>query len=118
MNQPKTQREVNEVSCVHFHTWQPNDAAKSLATNCRISHLYTHTYSGMTQGFHGTHPMVLANCYTLNVLNEKLVRLSFIITLFPHSPRMQTKNQKERGEPGKIYQTRNVIGGEKLITCV
>ena len=31
------------------------------------------------------------------------------------SPR--TKNQKERGEPGKIYHVRNVIGRENLITC-
>ena len=26
------------------------------------------------------------------------------------------KNQKERGEPGKIYHMRNVIGRENLIT--
>ena len=30
---------------------------------------------------------------------------------------MQTKNRKERGEPGKIYHVRNVIGRENLITC-
>ena len=29
----------------------------------------------------------------------------------------QTKNGKERGEPGKIYHMRNVIGRENLITC-
>ena len=29
----------------------------------------------------------------------------------------RTKNQKERGEPGKIYHVRNVIGRENLITC-
>ena len=29
---------------------------------------------------------------------------------------MQTKNRKERGEPGKIYHVRNVIGSENLIT--
>ena len=28
-----------------------------------------------------------------------------------------TKNRKERGEPGKIYHVRNVIGRESLITC-
>ena len=27
------------------------------------------------------------------------------------------KNGKERGEPGKIYHMRNVIGRENLITC-
>ena len=30
---------------------------------------------------------------------------------------MRTKNGKERGEPGKIYHVRNVIGRENLITC-
>ena len=30
---------------------------------------------------------------------------------------MQMKNRKERGEPGKIYRVRNVIGRENLITC-
>ena len=29
---------------------------------------------------------------------------------------MRTKNRKERGEPGKIYHVRNVIGRENLIT--
>ena len=45
---------------------------------------------------------------------------SLCITLlasFPGSPRTQTKNRKERGEPGKIYHVRNVIGRESLITC-
>ena len=28
--------EVNAVSGVPFHTWKPNDAGKSLATNCRL----------------------------------------------------------------------------------
>ena len=36
---------------------------------------------------------------------------------FPGSPRARTKNRKERGEPGKIYHVRNVIGRENLITC-
>ena len=27
------------------------------------------------------------------------------------------KNQKEKGEPGKIYHLRNVIGRENFITC-
>ena len=35
---------------------------------------------------------------------------------FPGTPRVRTKNQKERGEPGKIYHVRNVIGRENLIT--
>ena len=39
------------------------------------------------------------------------------IASFPGSPRAQTKNRKERGEPGKIYHVRNVIGRENLITC-
>ena len=30
---------------------------------------------------------------------------------------MQTKNGKERGESGKIYHMRNIIGRENLITC-
>ena len=39
------------------------------------------------------------------------------VALFPGSPRARTKNRKERGEPGKIYHVRNVIGRENLITC-
>ena len=39
------------------------------------------------------------------------------IASFPGSPRARTKNRKERGEPGKIYHVRNVIGRENLITC-
>ena len=37
--------------------------------------------------------------------------------LFPGSPRARTKNRKERGEPGRIYHVRNIIGRENLITC-
>ena len=29
----------------------------------------------------------------------------------------EQKIRKERGEPGKIYHVRNVIGRESLITC-
>ena len=36
---------------------------------------------------------------------------------FPGYPRTQIKNQKERGEPGKIYHMKNVIGRENLIIC-
>ena len=39
------------------------------------------------------------------------------VALFPGSPHARTKNRKERGEPGKIYHVRNVIGRENLITC-
>ena len=39
------------------------------------------------------------------------------LALFPGSPRVRTKNRKERGEHGKIYHMRNVIGRENLITC-
>ena len=39
------------------------------------------------------------------------------VTSFPGSPRERTKNQKEMGEPGKIYHVRNVIGRDNLITC-
>ena len=39
------------------------------------------------------------------------------VASFPGSPRAQTKNRKERGEPGKIYHVRNVMGRENLITC-
>ena len=52
--------EVNAVSGVPFHTWQPNGAAKPLAG---LSPLYTHTLI-ITQGFHGTYPMMLANYVT------------------------------------------------------
>ena len=41
---------------------------------------------------------------------------SNIIVSFPSSPHTRTKNRKERGEPGKIYHVRNVIGRENLIT--
>ena len=39
------------------------------------------------------------------------------VTTFPDSPHVQRKNQKEKGEPGKIYHVRNVIhvGRENLI---
>ena len=40
-----------------------------------------------------------------------------ILASFPGSPRARTKSGKERGEPGKIYHVRNVIGRENLITC-
>ena len=39
------------------------------------------------------------------------------VASFAGSPRARTKNRKERGEPGKIYRVRNVIGRENLITC-
>ena len=34
---------------------------------------------------------------------------------FPNSSRARMKNRKKRGEPGKIYHVRNVIGREDLI---
>ena len=40
-----------------------------------------------------------------------------LVASFPGSPRARMKNRKERGEPGKIYHVRNVIGRENLITC-
>ena len=40
-----------------------------------------------------------------------------MVASFPGSPRARTKSGKERGEPGKIYHVRNVIGRENLITC-
>ena len=40
-----------------------------------------------------------------------------MLASFPGSPRARTKSGKERGEPGKIYHVRNVIGRENLITC-
>ena len=39
------------------------------------------------------------------------------VASFPGSPRVRMKNQKERGEHGKIYHVRNIIGRENLITC-
>ena len=36
------------------------------------------------------------------------------VASFPGSPRTRTKNQKEKGKPGKIYHVRNVIGRENL----
>ena len=46
-----------------------------------------------------------------------LFRKKPMVASFLGSPRAQTKNRKERGEPGKIYHVRNVIGRENLITC-
>ena len=40
-----------------------------------------------------------------------------VIASFPGSPHARMKNRKERGELGKIYHVRNVIGRENLITC-
>ena len=34
------------------------------------------------------------------------------VASFPGPPHAQTKNRKERGDPGKIYYVRNVIGRE------
>ena len=45
------------------------------------------------------------------------IKFTVLLALFPGSPRARTKNRKERGEPGKIYHVRNVIGRENLITC-
>ena len=42
--------------------------------------------------------------------------LPFLLASFPGSPCVRTKNQKEKGEPGKIYHMRNVIGRENLTT--
>ena len=48
-----------------------------------------------------------------------LYRSAWVAT-FPDCPHVQTKNQKEKGEPGKIYHVRNIIhvGRENLITSV
>ena len=44
-------------------------------------------------------------------------KLNFVGSLVPRlSPRANEKS-KERGEPGRIYHVRNVIGRENLITC-
>ena len=43
--------------------------------------------------------------------------LYWSVASFPGSPCARTKNGKERGQPGKIYHVRNVIGRENLITC-
>ena len=37
-----------------------------------------------------------------------------VLASLPGSPRVRTKNQKERGQPGKIYHVRNVIGRKNL----
>ena len=47
--------------------------------------------------------------------NKRLILC--ILMLIPRlSPRANEKS-KERGEPGRIYHVRNVIGRENLITC-
>ena len=38
-------------------------------------------------------------------------------SLVPRLSPCANENRKERGEPGKIYHMRNVIGRENLITC-
>ena len=50
---------------------------------------------------------------TWSLLCNHLLKLAS----FSGSPRMWMKNQKARGEPGKFYHVRNVIGRENLITC-
>ena len=47
---------------------------------------------------------------------KNIHRCTTAIASFPGSPRARTKNRKERGEPGKIYHVRNIIGRENLIT--
>ena len=52
-------------------------------------------------------------------ITEKLTTglLPVSVSLVPRlSPRANEKS-KERGEPGRIYHVRNVIGRENLITC-
>ena len=53
----------------------------------------------------------------LHVLLYKL-RMTYLGSPVPRlSLHTRTKNRKKRGEPGKIYHMRNVIGRENLITC-
>ena len=56
-------------------------------------------------------------CCNSIVMAFSLPTLCLWLASFPGSPRARTKNRKERGEPGKIYHVRNVIGRENLITC-
>ena len=51
------------------------------------------------------------------IIISSVPHLCVIISLVPRlSPRANEKS-KERGEPGRIYHVRNVIGREDLITC-
>ena len=60
------------------------------------------------------------NYYVTWVLHSPIMTMHYgiILASFPGSPRARTKNRKERGEPGKIYHVRNVIGRENLITVL
>ena len=44
-------------------------------------------------------------------------QLTQLAASFPDSPSGGRKSGKKRGESGKIYHMRNVIGRENLITC-
>ena len=57
---------------------------------------------------------LLAPLLPLMLLNNSWLCSSLVPRL---SPRANEKS-KERGEPGRIYHVRNVIGRENLITCV
>ena len=51
------------------------------------------------------------------LITNYIVQLQVKFSLVPRlSPRANEKS-KERGEPGRIYHVRNVIGRENLITC-
>ena len=53
-----------------------------------------------------------------HLINYSTIWMWQIYSLVPRlSLSTRTKNGKERGEPGKIYHVKNVIGRENLITC-
>ena len=53
-----------------------------------------------------------------HLINYSTIWMWQIYSLVPRlSLSARTKNGKERGESGKIYHMKNVIGRENLITC-
>ena len=61
--------------------------------------------------------LFVAAAATVYPLNSGELKARNSVSLVPRlSPRASEKS-KERGEPGRIYHMRNVIGRENLITC-
>ena len=48
---------------------------------------------------------------------HNLLKAADLASLVPRLSLRANEKSKERGEPGRIYHVRNVIGRENLITC-
>ena len=83
-------------------------AVRRIPWTSRDPSLVSHqTQAPMLSGGSFGHPGILPQCP---------LRHRPPLASFTGSPHAQTKNRKERGEPGKIYHVRNITGREDVIT--